>query len=222
METIHHVNIAIHVIAGTAGLLAGLAAAFANKSGRRHVLFGRWFMWSMVVLIITALTGIFVFNRNSFLLVITLLSGYNCFSGIRAMRLNGRRPRALDQVIPVVVLVAALYYVYYIRSTAFYWSPVIIYSTIGALFTITMYDLFKWALPGNTRKKAVLYEHVYKMISALSGMASAFTGTVLSQYKPYSQFLPSVIGFTCIIVIFIRLSYKRSSFKRGPILHQAN
>src|ERR1044072_1329958 len=208
MELIHHINIIIHVVSGSIALRTGLTALSVCKGGKLHIRFGWYFTRMIILVILTGLVGIFVFRRNNFLLVITLLSAYNCFSGIRALRLKGRRPEAIDYLAPVIVTGSALYYLYYIQSAGLYWSPVIIYSTLGALFLVCTYDLLKWAMPGSLLQSAVLYEHVYKMISAFSAITSAFSGTVLSQYKPYSQFLPSAIGMICIIVIFIRIRNK--------------
>ncbi|SDH47950.1 DUF2306 domain-containing protein [Chitinophaga filiformis] len=218
METIHHINIAIHVSAGILAMLCGLAAAILNKRVKTHRILGRYFMWMMIFVIITGLAGVFVFKRNTFLLVITLLSGYNCFSGIRTMRLAGEKPVFIDYLAPVMVMAAAAYYLYYVYAMGLYWAPVVIYSTIGSLFLVTIYDLCRVIMPANARKKAMLYEHVYKMLSALSALASAFTGTVLPQFKPYSQFLPSMAGLTCIIVIFIRLGNRSLFFKSTKVL----
>jgi hypothetical protein len=210
MEFLHRVNIVVHIVAGTIALVTGLMAVCVSKKSSAHRRFGRYFMWAMVFVILTGITGVFVFKRNTFLLVITLLSGHTCFSGIRAIRLRGQKPGVIDLFVPLGVMAAAVYYLYYIRSQGLYWAPVIIYSTMGALFLVTVYDLCKPLLPAGLRKKAVPYEHVYKMISSLSGISSAFSGTVFPNYKPYSQFLPSVIGVVLIIVIFIRLSRKPS------------
>lgn len=218
MEAIHHINIVIHVTAGIVALLAGLAALIINKGDYRHRRLGRSFMWMMVVVISTGLTGVFVFNRNTFLLVITMLSGYNCFSGIRVIWRGGKRPVLLDYMVALTIMAAAGYYLYFISNIGLYWSPVIIYSTIGSLFLVAIYDLLRGMMSDGLRKKAVLYEHVYKMLSALSALTSAFGGTVLPQFKPYSQFMPSVIGLSCIIIIFIRLGNKQLSFQRKSTL----
>lgn len=210
MESLHHLNILFHVLAGSIALIAGLVALVVRKGSITHIRFGRYFMWMIIVVIATGLIGVFVFKRNNFLLVITLLSAYNCFSGIRVIRLRGQRPARIDRVVPLIVMAAALYYLYYISSIGLYWAPVIIYSTIGALFLVTGYDLCKTFFPGSLLQKTSRYEHVYKMVSALSGITSAFTGTVFPSYQPYSQFLPSVIGLAYIIVTFIGLSNKRS------------
>jgi hypothetical protein len=210
MEIQHRINIILHVTGGVLSLAAGFAAVSVSKRSRYHRLFGRYFMWAMLLVILTALSGVIVFRRNSFLLLITLLSGYTCFSGFRVIRLKGQRPKWADCCVAVLVMAAALYYLYYLRQTALYWAPVITYSTIGVICFIALYDLARLFLPLGFLKRAVFYEHVYKMISALSGLVSAFCGTVLPQYKPYSQFLPSVIGLLSIIVIFIGFGKKNS------------
>ncbi|WP_432712404.1 hypothetical protein [Pedobacter sp.] len=220
MENIHQLNIVTHVIAGTIALLAGLTAAVVKKGGKRHVQYGRFFMWIMVVVILTALIGVFVFKRNTFLLVITLLSGYTCFSGIRSIKLRGQKPTLLDGVIPIFVMASSIYYLYYIHSLGLYWSPVITYSTIGALFLVTCYDLLKFLMPVHVLFRAMIYEHIYKMMSALSAIASAFSGTVFSNYKPYSQFLPSVMGLIFIIVTFIYYS-KKNIFRKTNLVSKS-
>ena len=201
MEPLHHLNIFIHVTAGTAALVTGLIAIGVRNRRTVHIRFGRYFMWMMVLVIATALLGVLVFGRHSFLLIITLLSGYTCFSGIRAIRLKGRHPRPLDYGAAIAVTAGAMYG----TISGMYWAPAVTYSTIGALFLVTAYDLTKGFFPADFLKQAAVYEHVYKMISSLSGLASAFAGTVLPQFKPYSQLLPSALGVAGIIVIFIRL-----------------
>ncbi|MDB5156354.1 MAG: hypothetical protein JWR50_1061, partial [Mucilaginibacter sp.] len=211
----HTINIATHVPAGSLALIAGLTAAVVSKTGKWHVRFGRYFMWMIIVVILTGLFGIFVFNRNNFLLVITMLSGYACFSGIRSIRLNGQKPKLLDCLVPILAIASAMYYLYYVFALGMYWSPVITYSTLGTLLLLAMYDLLKTVLSVTFLKKAIMYEHAYKMITALTAIASAFIGTVFPQYKPYSQFMPSVTGVVCIIIAFVWLSNKPEFYKNA-------
>jgi len=200
----HSINIFVHVLAGTLALIAGTIALTAVKGGRTHILSGRLFAGLVAIVIATGLIGVFIYGRNNFLLVITLLSAYNCFSGIRVIRLRGQAPRLIDRGIAAAVMASALLYA--IGPAGAFWSPGVTWSTVGALFLVTSWDLSRSAFPEAFRKKAVPYEHVYKMVSAFSGICSAFTGTVFPHYQPYSQLLPSVAGLGYIIAIFIRLS----------------
>lgn len=77
---------------------------------------------------------------------------------------------------------------------ALVWSPVVMYSTLGSLLAMTMYDLSRFGWRQRWRRGAWLYEHIWKMMSTYAALLSAFTGTVLAAYQPYSQFLPSVLG----------------------------
>lgn len=202
MHSLHALNIFIHVTAGAAALITGLIAISVRRKRRVHIRFGRQFMWMMIIVVLTALLGVLVFRRSSFLLIITLLSGYNCFSGIRTIKLSGNKPGPLDLITTLAVVAATFATLLNMQP---YWAPAVTASTIGAIFLVAGYDLAKIFFGKASRKKAMLYEHVYKMISALSGLASAFAGTVFPQFKPYSQLLPSAIGLAAIIAIFIQL-----------------
>jgi hypothetical protein len=219
MQFLHHTNIVIHVIAGTLALCLGIVAAIVYKRTKWHVKIGRRFVWMMCTVVITGLVGIIVFQRNSFLLVITMLSGYNSFSGIRAMRLKGQKPVAIDLIFPLMLIFAGGAYLYRLQFSTLYWSPVVVYSTLGAVLFIAVYDLSKRWHPFNFRVKATRYEHAYKMISALSGLASAFAGTVLPMYHPYSQFMPSVMGLCWIVITFIQLS-KHTKLKQKHMVEE--
>ncbi len=215
----HQINIVIHVLAGTVALLVGLTALFFASRYQWHVRLGRVFMWAMVPVIITGLAGVIVFQRNTFLLVITMLSGYTCFAGVRTLKLRGANPRWVDIVVPVCALASGVYYLYYLLLHGHYWAPVVTISVVGALFLVTTYDLSRSFMSPGFRKSAMQYEHVYKMMSSLTALVSAFSGTVLPQYKPYSQVAPNVVSLVCMLFIFISIYNGRRSSRRNVILH---
>jgi hypothetical protein len=64
---------------------------------------------------------------------------------------------------------------------------------------MTLYDLARFWFVPLWRRTLWRYDHLWKMISAYFALVSAFTGTVLPQYKPYSQFGPSVLGVTLVL-----------------------
>lgn len=210
----HTINLIIHVLAGLLALITGFFAIFTIKSDDKHIQYGRFFLKTMAIVTVTALIGIFAFNGNTFLLVITLLSGYNAYSGWGVMKMKNQKLTLLDYIIPLIVLSSGVYYIYYIRSIGLYWSPVIIYSTLSALSLVTLYDLSKFFIPAEVLRKTMIYEHIYKMSSSLSGITSAFVGTVLPQFQPYSQILPSIFGLLFIMITFIyqaKMAQKRKS-----------
>jgi hypothetical protein len=210
MEILHKSNIFIHVISGSIALILGLIAIILNKGNRLHKQIGKVFLTLLSIVIITGLLGVFVFGRNSFLLVITVLSGYFGFSGYRVLQTKSNEPKTLDIMVALVSISTVFYFLYYFKTIGMIWAPVVIYSTVGALLALVSYDFLRYLIPRAKYKRLWLYEHIYKMIGAFIALLSAFSGTVLSDYKPYSQILPSVFG-TFLQIGFIVYYYRKSS-----------
>lgn len=208
MEILHQSNIILHVLTGTLALVLGLMALLSIKGGMFHIKSGRYFLVLVSMVILTGLIGVFLFGRNQFLLVITVLSGYVAFSGFRTLRLKSNEPQKLDIAMVLIALVVLIYFLYYFKSIGMIWSPIVIYSTVGALFFIAIYDLFRYLIPSEAYRKhrIWIYEHIYKMISAFAALLSAFSGTVLEQYQPHSQYLPSVLGLIAIVGFMVYVS----------------
>ncbi|HMH21222.1 MAG TPA: hypothetical protein VK563_05580 [Puia sp.] len=132
----HKINIITHVIAGSIALLLGVLALITKKGGKSHRRNGNIFLALLIVVIITGLVGVFVFGRNTFLLVITVLSGYFGFSGYRILQTRSNRPQLPDICVAIICLFSVSYFLYYFRSIGMIWSPVIIYSTVGTLLLV--------------------------------------------------------------------------------------
>ena len=208
---LHNSNILIHVIAGSIALLLGILALTSNKGGKWHKKSGNYFLLLLIIVVLTGLMGVFIFKRNTFLLIITVLSAYYGFSGYRVLQTKSNSPKFTDIAVAIVSLIAVSYFLYYFKTMGMYWSPIIIYSTVGALLMIVAYDFIRYLIPKKTYRNIWLYEHIFKMIGAFTALLSAFSGTVLYNYQPYSQFLPSVFG-TLLQIGFI--VYYIRKFKR--------
>ena len=209
LSVIHKINIAVHIAAGSSALVVGLMALIVKKGKKLHRLTGRLFLILMTIVILTGLIGVFVFGRNTFLLVITVLSGYQAFSGYRVIKAKSSSPKFIDIGICLLSLVSMLYFLYYFRSIGMIWSPVIIYSTVGWLFLMIVYDLGRYFIPTKIYGNLWIYEHILKMVSAFTGLLSAFSGTVFPQYQPYSQFVPSILGTLAAICFMIAVPNRK-------------
>lgn len=199
----HQANILIHVIAGSAALMVSLLIFILKKGGTTHRKLGRLFLIFVFIVIATGLMGVLIFGRNSFLLVLTILSGYSAYSGYRVLKI--KTPNPLDITIASLTMTCGLFYVYYLNSADFVWSPIVIYSTLGTLFLYITYDFLRYLIPKLKYQKIFIYEHIYKMTSAFTALFAAFIGTVFSDYQPYSQLLPSAFG--TFLAIALMLSY---------------
>ena len=210
ISLLHKSNLILHISAGCSALLIGIGILLIKKGGRVHRRSGRIFLFLLFFVILTGLLGVFVFKRNGFLLVITTLSGYMGFSGFRVIRNRSNLPKTIDITIALLALAAVAFFLWYFHSLGMMWSPVIIYSTVGYLILAVCYDLGRYWISEKTYQKLWLHEHIAKLVSAFSGLLSAFTGTVLPQYQPYSQFLPSVLGSLIAINFMVALWRKQS------------
>ncbi len=213
---LHNANILIHVVAGSVALLLGILALTTGKGGKWHKQSGNYFLIFLIIVVLTGLIGVFIFKRNTFLLIITVLSAYYGFSGYRILQNKTNSPKLIDISVAIISLISVSYFLYYFKSIGMYWSPIIVYSTVGALLLIVTYDFLRYLIPKKTYRNMWLYEHIFKMIGAFTALLSAFSGTVFDNYQPYSQFLPSVFGTLLqvgFIVYYVRKFKKNRKLK---------
>lgn len=208
MLTLHHLNILVHIGFGTLALLVGLVPLLTAKGGAAHVRAGRWFLGLAAGALLTAVLGLAVFNFRPFLTVVVLLSVYQAYSGFRALRTRATGPTLRDGVFSAVFLAGGLAFLVLLPRITLVWSPGIMYSTLGFLLAMTVYDLSRFAWRQRWRRGAWLYEHIWKMTSTYAALLSAFTGTVLAAYQPYSQVVPSALG-TAVACGFMAYAYRR-------------
>lgn len=209
MQTLHTINIIVHVLFGTLGLIIGLVTLLFQNQPQRHIRYGRYFMFVLIVVVATAFIGILFFRSNPFLLILTLLAGYVGYSGYRTVRLREQKSSTVDRLLAGSVLIAGVLYVRSMQLAGGNWSSAVVYPTLSALLLVVGYDLIKHAWLFQRLKTWWLYEHIYKMMSAYSALTSAFAGTVFSHYKPYSQILPSTFGVLLIAFFIWKQTQKR-------------
>jgi hypothetical protein len=196
MHLLHSLNIGLHIISGSLALLLGLVPLLVRKGGAVHVRVGHWFLRVLVVVLVTAVLGLAVFNFRPFLLTVVLLSVYQAWSGYRVLRTRATGPTRLDALVTVAFLLGSAGFLAGLAASPLVWSPVVIYSTLGYLAALLLYDLLRFKFLPFWRRRGWLYDHLWKMIGSYFAIVAAFTGTVLPQFKPYSQFLPSMIGLS--------------------------
>lgn len=195
----HTVNIVVHVVFGTLALLLGFVQLVTRQGGARHISRGRLFVRSVWIVVGTATIGLVVFRFSAFLAVITLLVAYWAYSGVRALRIRHTGPAIQDAVVSACGLGAVALFVLYLQTVRFPWAPQVIYSTLGTLTAVCLYDLARFTFPRRWFATLWRYEHLVKMIGAHSAVLAAFAGTVLSAWQPYSQLLPSVFSTAAMI-----------------------
>jgi uncharacterized membrane protein len=218
--TPHLVNLAVHVALGSAALLLGIAAIVTPKGGPTHRRAGRWFLYSISVVLATALIGLLVFDFRAFLFVVTLLSFYDAFSGFRALQLHGDRPKLADRVMSVLAFISPLIFLMLMRRLHLPWAPVLTYSILGGLLAMGSYDLARNFLPKRWLQRTWMQEHLVKMLSAYVAISSAFAGTVFPNFMPWSAVAPTSIGYILIIFFLVRgpAKWNRSAAAKPPLM----
>jgi hypothetical protein len=208
----HTANVLVHVAFGTLALGAGLVALLARKGGRLHIRYGRLFLGFLAVVILTATVGIVAFGFRAFLGVITLLAAYQAYSGYRILRTRWTGLQGQDAVVALAGLATTALFLWFLDSTRTPWSPVVVYPTLGTLAVVALYDLARFAFPARWLRKTWFYEHLIKMLGAYNAVVSAFAGTVLAAWQPYSQILPSVLGLAATMgfIVYFRKRPKPS------------
>ena len=211
---IHKVNILIHVAAGSIALLLRALAIIFNARIRTHKKIGMYFLYMMLVVLITGFIGALLFRSDPFLMILVIISAYDAFSGFRIIRLKEVHPRIIDVIVPAVSLIAAWLYLWQMSDSSPVMSSSVIISTVTGLSILTVYDIIKYFYTHQFVKKWWLYEHIYKMVCAFSAIFSAFTATAITAFKPYTQLGPAVICMGLIVYfIWRRASSRRSSFR---------
>jgi hypothetical protein len=217
VHALHTVNLSIHVLFGCLALAVGTLALLARKRAGRHTRLGRWFLYLLSVVVGTGLLGALFFRANGFLLMLTMLSGYVGYAGYRTVRLREKRSSSFDAALALTMLVVSSIYIGWLWQSGLSWSPAVVYSTWSALVLVSTYDLIKHHWAHERLKGWWRYEHIYKMISAYSALLSAFVGTLLPQYKPYSQVGPSTFCLLLIGYQIWRQARKRPRVDSNPI-----
>lgn len=103
-------NIDVRVTAGLITLILGLVILLTKKGGRVHRKMGRTFLVLLAIVVLTGLFGVMVFGRNTFLLVLTISSGYTGYSGFRAVRTKLNKLKSIDIFAALLGLGSALYF----------------------------------------------------------------------------------------------------------------
>ena len=210
MFTPHLTNIAVHVTAGTIGLVLGVVLLTLAKGTRLHRQIGRVFIGFAGVVCISALAGTVFFRFIPLFAVLTLLVSYLVLGGWRVIYTRDLGPGAWDAALTAGALLGTVLLVPVLLQADLSHgsSAPVIWSTLGAVGVVMAYDMAKWFFPHPWHARVWRYEHMYKVLSTLSGMASAAVGNIF--HTTAAQLLPSALGSAVIAWFFWREARHRA------------
>lgn len=193
----HQLNLALHIGAGALAIALGLWILWQRKGDAAHRRLGRRFVRLTAVVCVTAIIGLAVWRLLPLFAVLTALVLYQLVSGWRVAVTQARGPEWPDLLWTLGMTAAAvpLVQLALIRAPQ---GPVIVLGSAGSLSAVLGYDLVRWAFPRAWHRVCWPIEHIYKLNAALFGMIAAFVGNTVRTGQPWSQLLPSVVGFGVI------------------------
>ncbi|MFZ2987552.1 hypothetical protein [Ideonella sp.] len=203
MSSAHHLNIALHVASGCIAMTIGFLMLMRPKGTAWHRRWGRLFVLFTGLVCGFAALGLALFRFLPLFAVLTVLVSYQLVSGWHVIFTQARGPSRFDAAWTLLAALAAAWLMRVSLADAGV-APVVVWSTLGALATLLVYDTARWVFPRHWHALLWRYEHIYKLLSALFGMVSALVGNVVQVGQPWSQLLPSALGLVCIAVFFVK------------------
>ena len=89
--------LSIHILAGSVALVSAALALSTEKGKKFHVLIGKAYFWSMVIIFLTALP-MSIITGNVFLFLIAIFSFYLAFSGMHFAKNRTGVPTRVDLI----------------------------------------------------------------------------------------------------------------------------
>ena len=89
--------LSIHILAGSVALVSAALALSSEKGKKFHVLIGKAYFWSMVIIFLTAIP-MSIITGNVFLFLIAIFSFYLAFSGMRFAKNRTGVPTRVDLI----------------------------------------------------------------------------------------------------------------------------
>ena len=208
--SIYPLLLAVHIIAGLAAVLIGIAPVLTRKGSRLHRLTGRAFAVLMAVLLAAAwaMTAI---RMNAYLLALSASATLTLFSGLRV--LGRKRPdlrrsdraTTLDWIVTVALASVGAMVLGLLLNGRGSGPSAVAVALVYATFSMGGWDLWRFARPTDWPFSPELwrYEHLWKMLGAYSAVLSAFSGNFLRFVPaPWSALWPTLL-FQTLTVIWI-------------------
>ncbi len=193
----------IHAVAGGCALISGLFAIFTKKGSKKHILGGRVYFWSMLIVVISGLI-VGAYKNNIFIQTIAVFSFYMVFTGRRVLRFKKEiSPKSIDWVFNIASLLTALYMLGYgvlvVKKIGFGGMAPMLLVFGGLLFTMVMQD-FRKLWTKKWVKNAWLFDHISRMGGSYIATTTAFL-VVNINFQPVwiVWLLPTVVGTPILI-----------------------
>ncbi|WP_304518178.1 hypothetical protein [Cecembia rubra] len=215
MEKFLQTLLVIHIAAGSAALLSGIAAIIFKKGKKGHNLSGKMYYWSMLIIGITAF-GIAIPKGNMFLLMIGGFSTYMTLTGYRFLqfrRNQGIKFGFWDYVFIVTGFVTLIIPTLYFTQVG--WHKIggfgVVFVVFGLMLAGMLLGDLRIGRELTTYPRAwFLNMHISRMMGAFIATCTAFLVQNWHTDPVFIAWLLPTVVFTPVIIYYQR-KYKVSS-----------
>ncbi len=178
MENLFKILLAIHIVAGSIGLIAGTVVTFAKKGNKLHKLIGKFFSVAMLSAGVCSL-ALAIMHRNDFLLAVGILTIYMAGTGWRYLYLKniatGQRPIFIDWLLLAFMVIGSIVFIVIailsLKSASSFAIIILIFAVRGVAFVIQDFNIYR----GNIKVKNYwLLLHLQRMMGAYIASLTAF------------------------------------------------
>lgn len=208
MDILFKTFLTLHIIAGTLGLLSGTINIIGKKGGRIHRMVGKVFLYSMLIVSISAFV-LSIIHPNYFLFIVGVFTLYLVSSATRYLELKqligGQTPKALDWALTYFMLIFGVIFIafgiFHLAGKHMFGIVFIVFGGIGLRMVKADFNNFRGK---STIKNVWLTVHIQRMIGAYIAALTAFL-VVNNQVLPgYVAWLLPTIILTPLIVKWSR------------------
>ena len=195
MSSLHHMNIALHIVAGSFAVLLGAGQLVLAKGGPAHRRRGVAALVIMSLAVAAAIAGAIVFRGMVDLMGVSFLVGYQLYSASRTLKLR-KGGRLISDVAPALLIFGAgivLVSLTYLGAPVA-WSAPKVFATAFGLAFYGGYDALRIFHPLGLRPQIARAEHAFKMTSLVFAFGGVGVTTLLHDQTALTPLSFSAIG----------------------------
>ncbi len=210
MDIIYQLALYTHIISGGVALVSGTVAMGTKKGNKNHKLAGKFFYYSMW-LVITLALYISIIKGLSFLLHVAIFAFFQNYNGFRAIKNKTLKPHVFDWFILIVAGINAAFMLYSEQ-------PVLIaFGCISVLLCFSQIKTYISVLKGKELSKLLwLNQHIGMMIGSYIAAFTAFIVVNTAMLFPSQSMTIHIIAWLSPTIILVPLLiYWQNKYAKG-------
>lgn len=210
----------VHMAAGFIALVVAPLAMLVRKGGDAHRRWGKLFVGSMAVVVVTAIT-LGIASGNILMALVAVFSFHMIASGYRSLYLKklheGQKPARADvlvQGIAAMVNGGLFLWAISLMMLGLKFQKVVVFLIFGGIGLVMVFLNFNRFYKRSHDKQEWLYGHMSGFLGGYIATVSAFSAVTLDMISPmWLRWLwPTIIGSP---LIFFWVKYYRKRFSKG-------